>query len=102
GPQLGEWMNINGDLLPYIKTALTNAWARGIMDQSTDFADYKIGTESFGWEVPGLGDVNMQVKGLSLNATLVPEPGTLALLATGFAGLLAFAWKRRKTGGVVQ
>jgi len=27
---------------------------------------------------------------------LVPEPGTLALLATGLIGLLAYAWRKRK------
>ncbi|MFZ1933982.1 MAG: PEP-CTERM sorting domain-containing protein, partial [Thermoguttaceae bacterium] len=26
----------------------------------------------------------------------VPEPGTLALLAGGFVGLLAYAWRRRR------
>ena len=28
--------------------------------------------------------------------TPVPEPGTLALLAAGLAGLLAYAWRKRK------
>jgi hypothetical protein len=101
GPQAGDWMNINGDLLPYIKDALNYAWSHGILTDSKDYADYKIGGEYFGWEVPGLGDVNMQIKGLSLNATLTPEPGTLALLATGIVGLMAYAWHKRTTGRVL-
>ncbi len=28
--------------------------------------------------------------------TGVPEPGTLALLAAGLAGLLCYAWRKRK------
>ena len=28
--------------------------------------------------------------------TVVPEPGTLALLAAGLIGLLAYAWRKRK------
>ena len=27
---------------------------------------------------------------------IIPEPGTLALLATGLIGLLAYAWRKRK------
>ena len=33
---------------------------------------------------------------LSARITLVPEPGTLALLATGLLGMLAYAWRKRK------
>jgi autotransporter-associated beta strand protein len=32
--------------------------------------------------------------GMSLSASIVPEPGTLALLAAGLLGLLCYAWRR--------
>jgi hypothetical protein len=96
GPQVGTWMNISGDILPYMKAALQYAWANGILTASKDFADYRIGGMNIGWETPGLGDVNMQVKNLSLNVSLVPEPSTLALLSAGLVGLLAFVWRRRR------
>ena len=34
--------------------------------------------------------------GMSLSASIVPEPGTLALLAAGLLGLLCYAWRKRK------
>ena len=36
------------------------------------------------------------VSGGDLVLTVVPEPGTLALLAAGLLGLLAYAWRKRK------
>ena len=32
----------------------------------------------------------------SMGLSPVPEPGTLAILATGLMGLLAYAWRKRK------
>jgi autotransporter-associated beta strand protein len=40
----------------------------------------------------GSGDIGGRV----MQFTLVPEPGALALLASGLFGLLAYAWRRRK------
>jgi hypothetical protein len=36
------------------------------------------------------------VTNLFTSNTIVPEPGTLALLATGLLGLLAYAWRKRR------
>jgi hypothetical protein len=97
GPQVGDWMNISGDLLPYFKAALSAAWARGMLSDSKNYDDYYIGGALIGYEIPGLSDMNMQFKNLSLNVGVAPEPGTLALLATGLVGLLAYAWRRRRS-----
>ena len=51
---------------------------------------------------PWWGDISCRVAvasttpGLTVNASTVPEPSTLALLATGLLGLLAYAWRKRK------
>ena len=37
----------------------------------------------------------LSVSGSDLVLTVVPEPGTLALLAAGLLGLLAYAWRKR-------
>jgi hypothetical protein len=56
--------------------------------------------------VPNNGNVSFGNGGLGVTisnhtlmgtgTTLVPEPGTLALLASGLVGLLAYAWRKRK------
>jgi hypothetical protein len=44
----------------------------------------------------GTGSVDEAHDILNWSLTTVPEPGTLALLATGLVGLLVYAWHRRR------
>jgi len=68
GLSVGQWKNINGDLLPLIKNGLTEAWGRGILTESQNYNDYKISLFTMGIECPGLNILTMQVKNLSLIA----------------------------------
>ena len=68
GLQTGVWKRATIDVLPHVNLALLEAWNRGFLPDSSDPADYKIGGMNMGWEVPGLSDVAMQVRNLSLQA----------------------------------
>ncbi len=48
------------------------------------------------WEDTGSGAWAAPFNGFQLISTTVPEPGTLALLAAGLAGLLCYAWRRHR------
>lgn len=65
----GEWVTFEGDLLPEMLTGLQAAWERGFLKGSRDPADYRPAGLSVGWEVPGVFDVAVQIRGLSLRAT---------------------------------
>ncbi len=54
------------DILPDIRNALLEAWKRGFLKDSNVLSDYRIGGMNIGWEVPGLNDVEMRVRDLSL------------------------------------
>ncbi len=62
----GKWVTIDKDLLPLLREALQVAWSRGFLKDSTDFADYRLGGAFVGWEVPGIFDVDAQVRDFSL------------------------------------
>lgn len=62
----GEWVAVDLDLAPLIRESLAAAWARGFLTESRDPADYRITSINLGWEVPGILDVAMRVRGLSL------------------------------------
>jgi len=64
--QDGGWVVIDKDLLPMMLEALNTAWSRGFVKGSKDPADYAIGGMNMGWELPGIFDVSMQVRNLSL------------------------------------
>ncbi len=64
----GNWIHARVNLLPYAKAALDTAWANGFINESTNYADYKIGGMNMGWELPGMNIATMGVKGISLYA----------------------------------
>jgi len=55
------------DILPDVREALLEAWSSGFLPDSQVLSDYRIGGMNIGWEVPGLNDVEMQVRDLSLS-----------------------------------
>ncbi len=61
-----EWIRVDKDLRPLFLEALATAWQRGFLGESRDLADYRVTGMNLGWEVPGLFDVEMQVRDLSL------------------------------------
>jgi hypothetical protein len=74
-----QWIAIDQDLLPLMREALATAWQRGFLTESKTLADYRIGGMNMGWEVPGLFDVELQVRNLSLQVT---QPAHLERIKT--------------------
>ena len=64
----GEWGTFDKDLLPLMREALETAWKRGFLTGSHEMKDYFLPGIFIGWEVPGIFDVEMQVRNLSLTA----------------------------------
>jgi hypothetical protein len=63
-------VTIDRDLLPLVQEGLVTAWQRGYLQDSHEKSDYCLGGMNTGWEVTGPLDVEMQVAGLRLEATL--------------------------------
>lgn len=61
-----EWVVVDKDLVPMLRESLESAWKAGFLTESRDLADYGLTSINLGWEVPGLLDVTMRVRGLSL------------------------------------
>ncbi|TAN36737.1 MAG: hypothetical protein EPN23_07975 [Verrucomicrobia bacterium] len=66
----GEWVRVAGDLRPYIVAGLQECWRRGYLADTKTLADYRFGGLVLGWEVTGLNDVAMAVKGLKAEAVV--------------------------------
>jgi len=67
----GEWVTFEKDLLPLLRQGLQHARAKGFIKGSSDPADYRPLGIFIGWEVPGVFDVDLQIRNLSLTA-IVP------------------------------
>jgi len=61
-----DWISVDKELRPLFLEAMETAWQRGFLQESRDLADYRITGLNLGWEVPGLFDVEMQVRKLGL------------------------------------
>ncbi len=68
--QSGNLVHFGLDILPYAMFALDTAWSVGILTESTNYNDYRIGGMNIGWELPGREIVTMVIKDLSLIANL--------------------------------
>lgn len=67
-----KWITLQGDLLPKMKEAFTIAQQKGFM-QNANLEDIHISGMNMGWEVPGLLDVSLQIRNLSLRYVTNPS-----------------------------
>ncbi|MEZ6078051.1 MAG: hypothetical protein R3C56_20990 [Pirellulaceae bacterium] len=68
-----QWVTIDKELLPFMREGLTTAWQAGFLQDSQDLADYRITSMNLGWEVPGVFNVEMQYRNLSLMVSTTPK-----------------------------
>jgi len=64
----GQWVTFARDLLPLMRDGLKAGWNEGFMPGSVEFSDYRITGIFLGWELPGIFDVELQLRNLSLMA----------------------------------
>jgi hypothetical protein len=64
-----DWIGVDKELRPRFLEALETAWQRGFLRETRALSDYRVTGMNLGWEVPGLFDVEMQVRGLSLEVS---------------------------------
>lgn len=61
-----KWATFDRDLLPLIRRGIETTWSRGFLTHSRRIADYHIAGFFLGWEVPGIFDVEVQIRDLCL------------------------------------
>jgi len=61
-----DWISLNADLLPLVRKGLETAWTNDFLTESKSESDYFVAGMNMGWEVPGVFDVDMQVRNLSI------------------------------------
>lgn len=65
----GGWISVDHDVAPLLREGLSEAWSKGFLVESRNLADYRVSSINLGWEVPGLFDVTMKLRGLSLTVS---------------------------------
>jgi len=90
----GTWNQDNGDAFVYFDIPVSAP--AGTKSLYFDFGNCYLSStrdsEGYPPGIRGYGERIFEVQALAE----IPEPGTLALLATGLIGLLAYAWRKRK------
>ncbi len=64
----GKWITLKANLLPEMIKAYSIARTKGFMKNTKSLEDLRLTGMNMGWEVPGLLDVSLQVRRLSLVA----------------------------------
>jgi hypothetical protein len=67
-----EWVALDKDLLSLFREGLEHAWSQGFVPGSRNLADYRPTGIFIGWEVPGIFNVALQIRNLSLK---IAKPG---------------------------
>lgn len=70
----GEWVMFDKDILPLILQGIDHARRKGFLKGSNDPADYRPTGMNIGWELPGLFNVDLQIRNLSLSAVAQENP----------------------------
>jgi hypothetical protein len=65
----GQWVTFASDLLPLMREGLKAGWKGGFLSGSREPADYRLTGIFIGWEVPGVFDVEVQLRDLSLKGS---------------------------------
>jgi hypothetical protein len=68
-----KWITIDRDLLPLMREGLECAWNHNFLKESQVFGDYRLAGMNLGWEVPGIFEVDLQIRRLSLKVTYKNE-----------------------------
>ncbi len=68
----GKWVTFEKDLLPLMRQGLEHARQKRFITGSVDLADFHALGIFIGWEVPGMFDVDLQFRNLSLKAVFPP------------------------------